>query len=82
MAWSEISPPKEGISRYTHITMNSPLGICVIEWKSWKEDEDYSISIDGEFMDYHRTLRDAKELAIKLIKRKRDELSEWLDKQE
>ena len=50
MKWTEEKPPTEGISWYNHITAETPIGQCIIEWKGWKEDASFTIKINDDYI--------------------------------
>lgn len=80
MNWTEKSNPKEGVSYYTHTICETPLGRFLIEWKDWKEDDSYSVTIGNEYIGQRYDLNEAKELAKSFLINKRDELSLFLSK--
>ena len=49
LEWSEIRPPNEEV-RYDHVVSASALGQWSIEWKSWKDYDDRTIFLDGDFV--------------------------------
>lgn len=81
LTWSEEAPPTEGISYYTHIISEiTPLGVFLIEWKSWKERPDYSIVLDDNYIDTVYSLEEAKKIAFDYLITKNKELTEFLNK--
>jgi hypothetical protein len=75
MNWTEPKEPTKGISYYTHVTCDTPLGVCLIEWKGWKENDSYSVTIGNEYIGEGWSLEDAKRLAKNWLTRKHNELS-------
>jgi hypothetical protein len=57
--WSEEQEPNNEI-RYNHISAETPLGIASIEWKGWKNFPDFSVFINGEYIDSCGTLAGGK----------------------
>lgn len=78
MNWTEPCKPKEGVSYYDHIIAETPLGICIIEWKGWKENDSYSIKLGIDYIGDEFTLEDAKERVNAFLVSKRNELSFYL----
>ena len=63
LEWSEERSPDNNIS-YNHVKANSPLGMYTIQWKGWKEYDDRTICLDGDFISMGGDfLDDAKILA-------------------
>lgn len=63
LEWSEEQSPNKNI-RYNHVTATSPLGKYSIEWKGWKEYDDRTICLDGDFVSVGGfVLEDAKKIA-------------------
>lgn len=63
LEWSEERSPDNNIS-YNHVKANSPLGMYTIQWKGWKEYDDRTICLDGDFVSMGGDfLDDAKILA-------------------
>ncbi len=42
LVWTEVSKPNEEC-RYDHVKAETPLGVILITWKSWKEDKEYVV---------------------------------------
>jgi hypothetical protein len=80
MKFTEPKPPTEGVSRYDHVMCDTPLGLCLIEWKGWKESDSYSISIGDEYIGEGYYLSQAKEIAKNWLIRKNQDLTIFLDK--
>jgi hypothetical protein len=78
MNWTEPCKPKEGVSYYDHVIAETPLGKCIIKWKSWKESDSYSIILGDYYVGDEYSLEDAKERANTFLVGKRDELSLYL----
>ena len=79
MNWTEPRPPTKEISGYDHVICETPLGRCYIQWKGWKEYDSYSVSIGEEYIGEGDDLEGAKELAVKWLTNKRDELSSFIE---
>lgn len=62
MNWTEPQPPTAGASNYTHVTCETPLGRAIIEWKGWKDDDSYVVSIQNNYIGSEYSLQDAKDL--------------------
>lgn len=45
--WSKVQEPNLQIP-YNHITLDTPLGVFVINWKGWKEQPTYGLSLNDE----------------------------------
>lgn len=60
MNWTEPKPPTEGISFYDHVICETPFGQAIIEWKSWKLYDDYSVTIGDTYIGNENSLDDAK----------------------
>jgi len=78
MKWSKISSATIGVSYYDHTKLDTPLGLFLIEWKSWKEYESYSISLNNEYINTTYSLEDAKEICITYLNNKLDKLQDFL----
>jgi len=74
MKWTEAAPPTEGISHYDHVTLTSPIGDIVIEWKSWKERPSYDVEMSGVWVGCEYDLQDAKKLAENYLRKISDDL--------
>lgn len=75
MNWTEPMPPTKGISNYSHIICETPLGKAFIEWKHWKERDTYSIIIGDNYVGEGYDLDDAKRVAKNWLMNKHKELS-------
>lgn len=49
LQWSEVRDP-DSECRYHHVYATCPLGRYSIEWKGWKDSDDHTIFLDGEFV--------------------------------
>lgn len=69
MMWSDISKPTEGVSFYDYTYLDTPIGRVMVEWKSWKESPDYSVSLKTEdvYIGTAFDLESAKDMAFKHI---------------
>ena len=80
MKWTEHREPNSEIP-YDHIIAETPLGRVTIEWKGWKAYPSYTVYI-GEYGDYIGnvfTLDAAKDVALKYLKDKSEELNKYLE---
>lgn len=75
MNWTEPKPPTEGESYYDHVKCDSPLGEIRIEWKSWKDQPDYSVEIAREYIGTEYSLEDAKNAAVQYLTKIHSELT-------
>ncbi len=78
MNWTEESNPKEGVSYYDHTISETPLGKCIIEWKSWKENPSYDIQLNDEWIGCESDLETAKEAAKVYLVNRLNELKLFL----
>lgn len=78
MKWSEHLKGNDKVS-YDHVKMQSPLGEILITWKSWKELPSFDIEIDSVWIGCEYNLIEAKNSAIKYLKNKNQELTEFLN---
>lgn len=62
LTWSGPASPNAEFL-YDHVFAESALGRYSVEWKSWKEYDDYGVYIDGEFMTAKYTLEEARAAA-------------------
>ena len=81
MDWTEPKPPTDGICYYDHVDCDTPLGLCRITWKSWKERPDYDVEFDGISIGFASDLEEAKELAVQHLIDKHRSLSAFLAKE-
>ena len=77
--WTEPMPPINGKSNYDHVTCDTPLGECKIEWKGWKESPDYEVEINGDYIATAYGLGEAKSLAVEYLFDKFKQLKEFLN---
>lgn len=78
MKWTEPAQPNEHVSRYDHVFSESPLGMVLIEWKSWKVSDSFSVTIGNVYIGEGLNLEDAKRIAKDWLLEKHNELSEVL----
>lgn len=78
--WSYPTLPNND-SFYDHITLQSPLGLIIIEWKSWKELPSYDITnkTTGEWLGCEYDLRGAQNKVNELITNKFTELKIFIE---
>ena len=67
LQWSEERLPCEVI-RYNHIVAKSCLGLISIEWKGWKEYDDCSVYVDGNYLNTAVDLESAKVIVDNYLK--------------
>lgn len=81
MNWSEINEPTDKFkSSYDYIFCKTPLGIIIIEWKSWKENPGFSIELDGRiWIGTEYDLDAAKNKAKEYFEIKLKELQDFLN---
>lgn len=77
MKFTEKQEPNEKI-RYNHVIADTPIGIITIEWKGWKDNPDYTVFLNQEYIGDEYTLKDAKRLAFNYISKICDELEKFL----
>ncbi len=78
MNWTEPKEPTQGVSHYTHVISETPLGQCLIEWKGWKQSDSYSVTIGNDYIGEGDDLEDGKRLAKEWLLKKYNELSKLL----
>jgi hypothetical protein len=49
LEWSDVRQPDEEI-RYHHIIAESPIGQWTIQWKGWKDYDDRTVFLGGDFV--------------------------------
>lgn len=62
MNWTEPSKPIREIP-YDHVTCETPLGLAIICWKSWKFSDSYSVEVGDTYVGEGIDLDDAKRIA-------------------
>ena len=78
MNQTEPQKAKDGVSYYDHVILETPIGRAIIEWKSWKEMDSYTLTIGSDYVGEGIDLDEAKELAKTYLKTKYDELGQLL----
>ena len=78
MIWTDPKPPTANQSYYDHVTSETPLGKCIIEWKSWKENPSYDVEINNKWICCVYNLEEAKEAATSHIRNKYEEFRTFL----
>lgn len=78
MNWSESLKADGDKSNYDHVKCESPLGVILIEWKSWKDSPSYGIGLEGQYLGSEYSLEDAKEKAREYLENKYNELGIFL----
>jgi hypothetical protein len=61
--WTQPEEPNSD-SHYDHVMCDTPLGKAIIEWKSWKESDSYSLTVGDEYVCQSDSLDEAKEALI------------------
>lgn len=79
LCWTDPSPPNGQDRWYDHVIATSPLGEFVIEWKSWKEYDSYTISLNGDYINTSVDLSGAKGLAQEYVRNKLLELIDFAE---
>ena len=69
MNWTEPQKAKEG-KLVDHVILETPIGRAIIEWKSWKESDSYSLTIGNDYVGEGYDLDEAKQLARVYLKNK------------
>lgn len=77
MKWTENISPNDS-SYYDHTICETPLGIFIIEWKSWKSSPGYDISLDGSYIGTEYELSDAKDFVRVYLVELSDKLLKYL----
>lgn len=80
MHWSEIYTPNESVSRYNHTFLKTPLGEMIIEWKSWKTEPSYDLTVNGDYICSESSLDEAKNRAKTHLLEKYNELKIFISK--
>ncbi len=62
---------------YDQIKCDTPLGEFIIEWKSWKENPSYDLSLEGNWIAYEYNLDLLKEKAEDYLLNLKDKLDEF-----
>lgn len=78
MKWSKKLNPNKSESSYTHITAYSPLGIFIIEWKSWKNKPSYCLELNDTYLFSSENLEESKLEARTHLENKKKEIEEFL----
>lgn len=79
MNWTEPKPPTEGVSRENHILCETPLGEIIIEWKGWKENPSYSVTLNHtKYLGVGYNLEEVKLVAYNYLKDKSEALQDFL----
>lgn len=78
MKWTEPRKPTEGVSFYDHVIAETPIGRMIIEWKSWKDNDDYCVMLNNEWVGIEYDLDKAKQLGVDYLKDKIKKLTEYI----
>ena len=78
MKWTEPKKPTEGVSFYDHVIAETPIGRMIIEWKSWKDNDDYSVMLDNEWIGVGFDLDGAKQIGTDYLNEKLKKLTEYM----
>lgn len=76
--WSKVQEPNLQIL-YNHITLDTPLGLFVIDWKGWKEQPTYDLSLNYEWLDSPFSLEEGKEFVKKYLTEKAEALNDFIE---
>jgi hypothetical protein len=74
MNWSNEIPPVKGVSAYSHIISDTPIGRFKIEWNK-KNINGYTVDIDEKYIGIVSSLSVAKEIADRYLLEKYKELT-------
>lgn len=78
MKWTEPKKATEGVSFYDHVIAETPIGRMIIEWKSWKDNNDYSVTLDNEWIGVGFDLEEAKQIGMDYLNEKLKKLTEYM----
>ena len=78
MNWTEPTRPTEGTSHYDHVICETPFGRCLIEWKSWRQNDAYSVIIGNYYVGQGFDLDHAKQLAKDYLIKRHEELTNFI----
>ena len=78
MKWTEPKKATEGVSFYDHVIAETPIGRMIIEWKSWKDNDDYGVMIDNEWIGVGIDLEEAKQIGVNYLNDKLKKLTEYM----
>ena len=78
MKWTEPKEPTDGVSFYDHVIAETPIGKMMIEWKSWKDNDDYSVMLDNEWIGVGFDLEEAKQIGENYLNDKLKKLTEYM----
>ncbi len=63
MNWSEEIEPNNDIP-YNHVLLDTPLGQASIEWKGWKKQPTYGVTINNDYIGTDDRLEGAKLIVL------------------
>lgn len=75
LEWKEGVGDDSVTTFYDHVIAKTPLGLAVIEWKSWKRYDFYDLRIGDEYLDHYISLDEAKNACESYLMSKADELN-------
>ena len=78
MKWTEPKKATEGVSFYDHVIAETPIGRMIIEWKSWKDNDDYSVMLGNEWIGVGFDLEEAKQIGVNYLNNKLKKLTEYM----
>jgi hypothetical protein len=79
MKWSN-ERKSNSESHYDHIITNTPLGIAIIEWKSWKDQKSYSVTINDQWINENYDSLEMAKLDVRdYLLKKYHEIGEFLN---
>lgn len=78
MKWTEPKKVTEGVSFYDHVIAETPIGRIMIEWKSWKDNDGYSVMLDNEWIGVGFDLEEAKQIGKNYLSDKLKKFTEYM----
>lgn len=77
MNWTLEKEPNEKVS-YNHVLLETPIGEYIVDWKGWKENPSYDVSLEGIWLGGEYDLESAKKLAENHLIKTGNEINEFL----
>lgn len=65
--WSENKKLNGKDRFYDYCELKTPLGLMLIEWKSWKSSPSYDITFNGQWIGCEYSLDDAKAYCLRYL---------------
>ena len=78
MKWTEPKKSTERVSFYDHVIAETPIGIMIIEWKSWKDRPSYNVELNKECIGVEYNLDDAKKIGEGYLQGLLKKLTEYM----